>query len=82
MDHIEKINKAMTNSIVKLSKGNIGCLAALMEVMNKFENFSFPIIVSLLLSDLRGSDIYLLYNDECKRDIEMFFNKIMELQDE
>ncbi len=82
IDPVELAQKAMSNSLVKIAQGNVGCLAAIMHVMNKYETVTFPIIVSLLLSDLRGTQIYVLFNDECKRDVDLFFEKIMGLNNE
>lgn len=65
--------------IIKMSEGNPGCVNALIELVKKYETIDPDYALGglgavLRLDDLGiyGSSIYVLYSDQCDRDIRTF----------
>lgn len=61
--------------IVSLSKGNPGALTAMCRLYD-----IFPEGIDMIQnSSLRGSEIYLLWNDVCNRDDQRFAEEVKKL---
>lgn len=53
--------------VVKMCDGNPGAMTVLMELMKKKD---FPSILSLDSHEIYGTDIYVLWNDICDRNLD------------
>lgn len=66
------LNDTAEDVIVKLSEGNPGALTTLVELVNSYKDF-FEVVPDYLTIDtmgLYGSQLYMLWNDCCNRNIE------------
>lgn len=70
-----KLTDSTMDVVVKMSEGNPGATAAIMEILTngeKIDPFSMGGLGSILFLDtlgIYGTDIYVLYSDICGRDI-------------
>lgn len=68
-----KLNDSMMDVMMKMSEGNPGALTFLMEMMRKQNWYggadSFTAILSFDTIGLYGSELYMLWNDCCNRDL-------------
>lgn len=70
-----QLTDSVLEMIMKMVDGNPGAIMAITELMNNAERIDpqsafGPIspILSLDTNEIYGSDIYILFNDKCKRD--------------
>lgn len=75
----ERIQSSDTvmNAILKMSEGNPGAISVLTQLLQKSEN-GFMNILSLDDMNIRGSQIWVAYNDHCRGDL----NKLVLCLDE
>lgn len=74
-----ELNDSIMDVVTKMSEGNIGCVTALMDVISKGGLIDPDAMLggvgTILLLDtwgIYGSNIYVLWNDQCNRDIREF----------
>lgn len=74
----EKINLLdnVQTMIVKMSEGNPGAMAILLEITKKDPFYSIFKILNLDDMNIRGTQIYLGYNDYCKGDLDLFLELV------
>ncbi|MEE3417776.1 MAG: hypothetical protein VZQ62_00385 [Methanosphaera sp.] len=63
----------LMESITKLSEGNPGALNVLMGIVDKFKNDTVKVFSKFSIIDtmnLYGSNLYMLWNDCCGRDLD------------
>ena len=69
-----KLEDSMMDIIVKMSEGNPGALTCLMSIMDKKDWFgganSLVYILTFDTLGLYGSELYMLWNDCCDRNLE------------
>lgn len=67
----------LEDCVVKLTDGNPGAMEALLRYINqypvRFHNILMLTMHYLDSLEIYGSDIYVLWNDKCKRDNHKFF---------
>lgn len=75
MSRVELTDSKM-DAMIKISDGNPGCIMAMMEIMEKTSDIDPQALMgglgSILMFDtweIYGSEIYILFNDECDRDV-------------
>ena len=75
MSRIELTDTAM-DVMVKMSDGNPGAIAAMMQILEKHDEIDpqamlggLGAIMILDTWEIYGSDIYVLFNDKCERDV-------------
>jgi hypothetical protein len=71
-----KLGDTTMSAIIKMSEGNPGAMSTLMEIISKNPEIDpddlmqgFGPILHLDSIGIYGTDIYILYNDICERDI-------------
>lgn len=62
--------KTIAETMYDLSQGNIGVAMFLMDLLNSSVKGCSVVFQSLLFFDIKGENVYLLYNDCCKRDVQ------------
>ena len=74
-----KLTDSMMDIITKMSGGNPGALTVVMDLSNKAKEIdpdsADPFLLTLMLlddRDIRGTDLYVLWNDNCFRDTRKF----------
>lgn len=81
-----QLTDTIQNVIVKMSDGNPGAITAMMELLSKANQIdkseSFPVSYILLLDTygIYGTDIYVMYNDICGRNLAKFMATIRATQ--
>ncbi len=60
--------------ILELSGGNPGAIRVCVELFN---GYGLSVLEGLLLLNLRGSAIWMLYKDECHEDIDVTYKSIV-----
>lgn len=60
------------DAIIKMSKGNIGALSLLCDMKSSGDHGFEDYLVLLDSIELYGTDIYILWNDKCKRNNKKF----------
>lgn len=85
-DRIE-LTDSFPGAIHKLSEGNPGAITALMEACTKSPDIDpesafgvFAPLISLDTYGIYGSEIYILWNDKCQRDVRKFLILIRAVQ--
>jgi hypothetical protein len=71
-----QLTDTLMDMIVKMSEGNMGASTALMDIMTKHNEIDPEAVMcgvgAIMLLDtweIYGSDIYVLWNDKCDRDV-------------
>lgn len=73
-------NETFSDVLLKLSEGNPGAMTTLFEIMKAKNDDEIKYLDTFLVIDtmeLYGSNLYMLWNDCCNRDI----NKVLEVID-
>lgn len=65
--------------LMKMSDGNPGCLTFLMELAHKDSMLLCSVALKLDSAELYGSEVYMLWNDCCDRDIDKTVRMIKKL---
>lgn len=75
MSRIELTDTGM-DALVKMAEGNPGAIQAMMDIMEKHDQIdpqaamgALGAIMILDTWEIYGTDIYILYNDKCGRDV-------------
>lgn len=70
------LHDSLLDMLVKMAKGNLGAVQALAQILDNSEKVDPQAPMGGLLKimmldtwEIYGSDIYVLYNDKCNRDI-------------
>lgn len=75
-----KITGNMTGMdiVILMAEGNPGALTVLIQMMKSTRSFLDILLLDLL--DIRGSKIWVLYNDCCGQNIDKFYRTLMVLR--
>lgn len=75
--HVETMDMV---SMISIADGNPGCLQMLVELHKRWPHVLYGKCASILMAlDIAGEKAYLLWNDLCKRDIEMMTQLLLDL---
>ena len=67
MKNVAPLDEIM--AIASLSDGNLGAATAMMDMRKAAPREAWPMcMMTMMALDIRGTELYLLYNDVCNRD--------------
>lgn len=76
---ISSLSDNIQTASMKMSEGNPGCLLFFIELLKEDENIFWKIVIKLDVSEIYGSQIYMLWNDCCNRDTQKTIRMIRKL---
>lgn len=68
----------MYDKIFKVCEGNPGALSVMKQILDNYPNKIEIILQKLITHNIKGSDIWTIYKEECKQDINCFLIYVSE----